>query len=96
MSLYYFTPDKPAFVKDFTVAWWNPSGRGKDEIGNDGVGFMMKADNGKRTEFFLWDASNPTVFADDPNPAAGSDHYPQPHFTGSAPPRGKRCLSCSS
>lgn len=47
---------------DVTELWWDPSARGEDEIGNDGVGMYRYVDGGKRYMPGQWPSTVPKVF----------------------------------
>jgi hypothetical protein len=75
--LVYFTPESPVSIKDFTEVWWNESGSGTDETSHDGVGILMKSNQGQRYALGQWPASDATVFGDDPSPVYTSDDPPE-------------------
>lgn len=98
--LVYFTADRPTAIKDFTEVWWDETGRGKDETNKEGVGILMKSNNGQRYRAGQWPTSNPNVF--DPNgavyttdnPEGGQPSVPHEEDGHTHDYANKRCLSC--
>lgn len=98
MPLYDFTPDSPTLVKDRTEVFWDSQGRGKDEVGKDGVGTMMKAAGGRRYRLGEWPMTEPAndgataVFTTDApyKTGPGSIHEKDGHVH----PADQLCLSC--
>ena len=97
--LVYYTRESPNAIKDFTEVFWNPTGRGRDETGKDGVGIMMKANGGRRYKPGEWPAGEPNVFDmngaifTSDNPPGGKDTFPHDR-DGHVHPAEQRCMSC--
>ena len=47
---------------DGTLIWWNPTAKGKTEIGTDGTGLYEYVDGGKRYLPGKWPTSDPGLF----------------------------------
>ncbi|HUF31635.1 MAG TPA: hypothetical protein VMN58_00325 [Acidimicrobiales bacterium] len=56
------TPNSYSVIADFTEVFWDSSGRGRDEVGNEGAGRMLKVDGAKRYTPGEWPAGDPKVF----------------------------------
>jgi hypothetical protein len=96
--LLYVTPDRPTFYKDAVEVFWNQSGRGRDEVGKDAVGILMKANGGQRYEPGQWPTTEPE---NDPNKAIFTSDvtvggYPLARHEddGHTHPPEQKCLSC--
>jgi hypothetical protein len=96
---YYFTPEDPTAIKDFMEIYWDPTGAAQDEVGNQGVGRMMKVEGGRRYRLGDWPATEPKAF--DPNGAVFTSDDPklgQMVFAhaGHRHPPSRHCLSCEA
>jgi hypothetical protein len=98
--LWHMTKESPNIIKDFTETWWNATGRGKDEVNNNNVGILMKANKGKRYLQGQWPIADPYAWAADPSPVFTSDApytgpgVPQHEQNGHHHPAAEKCLSC--
>jgi hypothetical protein len=91
-----FSPKKPVAISDFSEVFWNPNGRGPDEIGHDGLGLLMKAERGRRYRHGQWERKDPKIFTSD-GAVVTSDTPPEslPHDAdGHRHPPAERCRSC--
>ncbi len=67
------TPESYSVIKDFVEVYWDPTGSGRDEVGNDGVGRMLKSDGARRYQAGQWPQGDPKVFAQGANPVYSVD-----------------------
>ena len=94
--LVYFNRQFPTAIKDMIEIWYNGSGSGPDERGEQGRGLIMKADMGRRYQVGQWPQADPRAF--DPNGAISFTDNPPgggdpPHEQDGHTHQG-RCLSC--
>jgi hypothetical protein len=61
-GLWSFAQPDNGVPKDMAEVWYDPTRRGKDEVGKDGVGMIVFAAGGKRYRVGQWPASTPDVF----------------------------------
>jgi len=98
--LWHITKESPNWIKDFVETWWNSTGSGKDEVNQNNVGILMKANNGKRYLVDQWPTAPPFAFGADPAPLFTSDvpytgpGVPQHEQNGHHHPPAEKCLSC--
>ena len=90
------TPESYGVIKDFTEVYWDTTGSGKDEVGNDGVGRMLKTDGAKRYQAGQWPAGDPKVFNTEGAVYSvdGKTYFDHAADGHSHPPEA-RCRSCS-
>lgn len=72
--LVYVTRDFPTQIKDFVEIFYKADERGKDERGEEGLGMIMKVDQGKRYAAGQWPPGDPRVFSPAANAVAVSDN----------------------
>ena len=94
--LVYFTRQLPTGIKDMIEIWYDETGRGPDERGEQGTGLIMKADMGRRYQVGQWPQTDARAF--DPNGAISFTDNPPgggdpPHEQDGHTHQG-RCLSC--
>ena len=99
VPLIRFTPQSPVAIKDMTEVYWDVQQQGPDEIGNNGQGFLMKTNGGKRYQIGGWPTTDPQVLNKAAGPVATSDDpYTHGAHFDNPPPRSpqEKCLSCSN
>lgn len=97
-ALHYHTRPHPTAVKDFTEVWWDVDRRAPDEIGNDGIGVMMRADGGRRYALGQWPTSPANVFNEAGSVIGAPDAPGGPAYWNHAADghvHTTRCLSCT-
>lgn len=97
--LVYVTREFPTQIKDFVEIFYKSDERGKDERGEEGLGMIMKVEQGKRYQAGEWPANDPKVFSPNANAIAVSDNPvgggPLPHEQDGHKHTTK-CLTCSA
>lgn len=94
LPLYFLTRRYPTEIKDFAEVYYDPNASGKDERGHDGLGMMMKANNGKRYQAGEWPGGSPSrnagvAVSDTPQGGGDPQHEQDGHKHTT------RCLSCT-
>lgn len=99
--LWAMTERSPNIIKDFAEVWWNSTETGRDELGYNEPGLLMRSNGGARHHIGEWTTGAPQVFSADPSPIYTDDapyvgpEAPQHVQDGHEHSPDERCLSCA-